>query len=131
MDIQSAYTRLLVRDLKACFLFYRDVLGFEVAVNDEKGGYAELKAGNVKLSLFNRQEMAEMIDNDHLPPHTESQDDVALIFVVPDLDEAYQQLQHKEAKFITPPMAKPYYGIKTAYLRDPDGTLIGLYQTLL
>ena len=131
MNIQSAYTRLLVRDLKACFLFYRDVLEFDVMVNDEKGGYAEFKAGNMKLGLFSPQEMAEMIDNDHLPSHTESQDDVALIFVVPDLDEAYQQLIHKEAKFVTPPMAKPYYGIKTAYLRDPDGTLIGLYQTLL
>jgi predicted enzyme related to lactoylglutathione lyase len=99
-------------------------------VNDEKGGYAEFKAGDMKLGLFNRQEMAEMIDNDHLPLHTECQDGVALVFVVPDLEEAYQQLKQKEAKFITPPMTKPYYGIKTAYLRDPDGTLIGLYQPL-
>jgi hypothetical protein len=28
-------------------------------------------------------------------------------------------------------MNNPYFGIKTAYLRDPDGTLIGLYEFLV
>lgn len=131
MKVRSAYTRLLVNDFKACLLFYRDVMEFEVTVEDEQAGYAEFKIGDMRLGLFRRQEMAEIIGNAHKPSHAECQDDVALIFTVPDLDETYQQLRHKEVNFTTEPMNNPYYGIKTAYLRDPDGTLIGLFQLLL
>ncbi len=131
MKVRSAYTRLLVNEFKACFLFYKDVMEFDVTVENEQNGYAEFKAGDMRLSLFRRQEMAEIIRNAHKPSHAECQDNVALIFTVPDLDEVYQQLQHKGVKFTAEPMNNPYYGIKTAYLRDPDGTLIGLYQFLV
>ncbi len=131
MNIQSAYTRLLVCDFKACFLFYRDVLELEVVADDENSGYAEFKAGDMRLSLFNRQEMAEIVGNNQLPSQAESQDNVALIFMVPDLDKACLQLRHKDVKFTTEPLTKPYYGIKTVYFRDPGGTLIGLFQALV
>ena len=130
MNVHSAYTRLLVSDFKACFVFYRDVLGFEVTVDDEQAGYVEFKAGDMRLSLFNRQEMAEIVGNTHKPDSAECQDKVALIFTLPNLDEVHQQLRHKGVKFTTEPMSKPYYGIKTVYFRDPDGTLIGLFQAL-
>ena len=131
MNIQSAYTRLLVCDFKACFLFYRDLLEFDVVIDDENNGYAEFKAGDMRLSLFNRQEMAEILGNTLKPSSVQSQDTVALIFVVPDLDETCHKLRHKGVQFTTEPMTKPDYAIKTVYLRDPDGTLIGLYQTLI
>jgi predicted enzyme related to lactoylglutathione lyase len=75
--------------------------------------------------------MAQIINNTHKPPHAECQDNVALIFTVANLDEVYQTIRHKGVKFTAEPMSNPYYGIKTAYLRDPDGTLIGLFQPLL
>lgn len=131
MKVRSAYTRLLVNDFQACLLFYKDVMEFEVTVEDEKAGYAEFKVEDMRLALFRRQEMAEIIGNAHKPSHAECQDNVALIFTVPDLEETYQQLRHKKVKFTTEPMNNPYYGIKTAYLRDPDGTLLGLFQLLL
>ena len=131
MKTSSAYTRLLVNDFKSCFLFYKDVMEFDVTVDNEEGGYAEFKVADMKLSLFRRQEMAQMIGNAHKPPHAECQDNVVLIFTVPDLDEAYHKLRHKDVKFTAEPMSNPYYGIKTAYLRDPDGTLIGLFQPLV
>ncbi|MFQ4144225.1 VOC family protein [Chlorogloeopsis sp. ULAP02] len=131
MKTGLAYTRLLVKDWKASFLFYKDVMGFDVAVEDEEDGYAEFKAGDMKLSIFRRQEMAQLIHNADKPPHAECQDNVALIFTVHNVEEEYQQLRYKGVKFIAPPMNNPYFGIKTAYLRDPDGTLIGLYQLLV
>jgi len=94
-------------------------------VDDENGGYAEFKVGDMRLGLFSRQEMAEMIDNTHKPSRAESQDNVALIFTVPDLDETYQQLRHKGVKFTTEPLTKPYYGIKTVYFRDPNAIIPG------
>ncbi|MBR8837450.1 MAG: VOC family protein [Stigonema ocellatum SAG 48.90 = DSM 106950] len=131
MKVGLAYTRLLVNDWKACFVFYKDVMGFDITVEDEEGGYVEFKAGDMRLSLSQRQEMAQMIHNTHKPPHAECQDAVVLVFTIHDLEEEYQQLRHKGVEFIAAPMNNPYYGIKTAYLRDPDGTLIGLYQSLV
>ncbi|KYC38459.1 bleomycin resistance protein [Scytonema hofmannii PCC 7110] len=131
MKVGTAYTRLLVKDWKACFLFYKEVIEFDVAVVDEEAGYAEFKAGEMRLTLFRRQEMAQMIHNADQPAHAECQDTVALIFVVQDLEEEYQRLRHKGVHFTAAPMNNPYYNLKTAYLRDPDGTLIGLYQYLV
>jgi len=93
------------------FLFYKDVMEFDVTVNNEEGGYAEFKVAEI-CSLFRRQEMAEIIDNAHKPPHAECQDNVALIFVVPDLDETYHKLRHKGIKFTAEPMSNPYYELK-------------------
>lgn len=131
MKVKTSYTRLLVSDLEACFLFYRDVMEFSVTIEDLKEGYAEFAVADMKLALFRRQEMAEMIRNTDKPSDVECQDRVVLTFTVPDLDEAYQQLRHKGIKFTTEPLTNPYYGIKTAYLRDPDGTLIGLFQAMM
>ncbi|MBD1940834.1 VOC family protein [Coleofasciculus sp. FACHB-712] len=130
MKVKSAYTRLLVTDIEACFLFYRDVMQFKVTVEDFQSGYAEFEAGDMKLALFRRKEMAEMIGNDQKPSSAECQDKVVVIFSVPNLDEAYHELRHKGIEFTTDPMTNPYYGMKTAYLRDPDGNLIGLYEFL-
>lgn len=131
MKVDLAYTRLLVNDWKACFKFYKDVLEFDVTVEDEEGGYAEFKAGDMRLSLSQRLEMAQLIHNSDKPPLGECQDTVALIFTVHDLEEEYQRLRHKGVEFTAAPMINPYYGIKTAYLRDPDRNLIGLYQPLM
>lgn len=131
MKVRSSYTRLLVSDLEACFAFYRDVMEFSVTMEALQDGYAEFAVADMRLALFRRQEMAEMIGNAHKPFAVECQDRVVLTFTVTDLDEAYQQLRQKGIKFTTEPLNNPYYGLKTAYLRDPDGTLIGLYQPLL
>lgn len=131
MKVLTSYTRLLVSDLEACFVFYRDVMEFKVTMEDMDGGYAEFLAGDMKLALFRRQEMAEMIGNANKPFHAECQDRVLLIFALPDVEEVYQQLRHRGIEFTTQPLSNPYYGIKTAYLRDPDGNLIGLFQQML
>lgn len=131
MDIRISYTRLLVDDLKACFEFYRDVMEFKVVMEALDDGYAEFVTPDLRLSLFRRQEMAEMIGSDRRPHTVECQDRVALIFTVPNLDAAYQQLKAKGVQFATEPLSNPSYSLKTVYLRDPDGTLVGLFQTVV
>ncbi len=131
MKVQTSYTRLLVSDIEACFKFYRDAMEFPVNVEALNDGYAEFLPSDMKLALFRRQEMAEMIGNDHKPTDAECQDKVVLTFIVSDLEEVCQQLKHKGIKLSREPMTNPYYGIKTAYLRDPDGNLIGLYQQIV
>ncbi|MDF5724205.1 MAG: VOC family protein [Rhizonema sp. PD37] len=131
MKVGTALTRLLITDFEACFLFYRDLMEFEVKIYDSEAGYAEFKVGDIRLSLSKRQEMADMIHNSHKPHNAECQDRVALIFTVHDVEEEYEKLMHKGVHFTAAPMSNPYYSLKTAYLRDPDGTLIGLYQQLI
>lgn len=130
MKVRSAYTRLLVADLEACFRFYQDVLEFPVVMEDLERGYAEFAAGEMKLALFRRLEMAEILGTDHKPAETDSQDQVVLIFTVPNLDEVYEQLSQKGVPFDSKPINNPNYELKIAYIRDPDGTLIGLFQTM-
>ncbi len=131
MDIKTSYTRLLVNDLKACFEFYRDVLEFTVVMEALEDGYAEFSISGMKLSLFRRQEMAEMIGSDRPPVTVECQDKVVLVFTVNNVDEVYHQLKTKGVHFVTDPLNNPYYALKTVYLRDPDDNLIGLFQPMV
>ena len=129
MAVTFAFThvRLLVSDLKACFRFYRDVLEFDVLWGDEEGSYASFKTDRTILALFKRQAMAEVIGSADKPSHVDCQDRVALIFEV---DVAYQQLRDKGITFVTEPLDRPDWGIRTAHFRDPDGNLIEIYNNL-
>ena len=131
MKVYKSFTRLLVNDWKACVSFYKDIMQFDIAQEDEQGGYAEFNVAQMKLSIFRRSEMAQMIHNNEKPPTAECQDTVALIFTVHDLEDECIKLKQKGIKLTTEPMNNPMYGIKTAYLRDPDENLIGLYQMLV
>jgi lactoylglutathione lyase len=131
MDVKTASTRLLVADLRACFEFYRDVMEFKVVIEALEDGYAEFSTPAMKLSLFRRQEMAEMIGSDRSPVTVECQDKVALIFTVANVDKVYHELKAKGVRFATEPLNNPTYALKTVYLRDPDDTLIGLFETMM
>ena len=131
MKVYKSFTRLLVNDWKACFSFYKDIMEFDCVQEDEEGGYAEFKVADMRLSIFRRSEMAQMIHNHEKPPTAECQDTVALIFTVNNLEDECIKLKQKKIKLTTEPMNNPMYGIKTAYLRDPDENLIGLYQMLV
>jgi catechol 2,3-dioxygenase-like lactoylglutathione lyase family enzyme len=130
MTPQLTHTRLLVRDFAACFRFYRDILGLEVTWGEEDGDYADFRTGTAQLALFKRQLMAEAVGNADKPAQAECQDCVALIFAVDNVDEACRQLQAKGIRFVTEPMDRPDWGIRTAHLRDPDRNLIELYTDL-
>jgi lactoylglutathione lyase len=130
MNVTTAYTRLLVQDWKTCVSFYKNVMEFTTIVEDEVGRYAEFAIGDMKLGVFPQQEMAEILSIPNAAIHSQGQDPVALIFVVKNLDEECQRLQNKGVHLLTTPTSNPNYSIKTTYLRDPEGTLIGLYQLL-
>ncbi|MFQ5891377.1 MAG: VOC family protein [Candidatus Methanofastidiosia archaeon] len=130
MTFKFTHIRLLVSDLKACFLFYRDVLGFDVLWGDEKSNYASFKTGHTALALFKQQLMAEAAGSADKPSYANCQDRIALIFAVDDVDEVYQQLKDRGVTFITEPLDHPDWGIRTAHFRDPDGNLIEIYSDL-
>ncbi len=118
--------RLLVSDFDACFRFYRDVMGFTATWGAEGEGYADFDAGSdqVGLSLFDRQTMASTIGTLSLPVSPKAQDSMALIFQVEDLDGTIEQLRERGADIVVEPANHPEWGIRTSYLRDPEGNLI-------
>ncbi len=53
-----------------------------------------------------------------------------LIVTVEDVDASVERLQAQGVQFLTDPRDFPGWGIRSAYLRDPDGNLIELYSDL-
>ena len=121
------HTRLLVVNFAACFRFYRDVLGLTVTWGHEADSYAaftDQEDKTVTLALFRRQAMAEVVGASHLPVEAAAQDRSMLIVEVEDVDAEVERLQALGARFVLGPQDFPDWGIRSAYLRDPDGNLV-------
>ncbi|MFS8187347.1 VOC family protein [Rossellomorea marisflavi] len=56
-------------------------------------------------------------------------DRVALIFKVADVARAYEEWKER-VDFIAEPVEQQEWGIKVAHFRDPDGTLLEIYEYL-
>lgn len=124
------FTRLLVSNFRACFVFYRDVLGLKPGFGDEHGSYADFVLGPVNISLFDKAEMAATLGMGALPARPASQDHVCLVFAVPNVDATWAQVSAHGATLVAPPTDHPDWGIRTAHFRDPDGNLIEVNQPL-
>ena len=121
-------TRLLVCNYEACLQFYQKILGFELVYQDSNGEEADLKMGDIRLNLIKRQSMANIIGSQEQVASENAPDNVALIFMTQDLDDTCSKLEEQNVTFISKPVYRPQWGIKTIYLRDPDDNLIGIYQ---
>ncbi len=130
MSYKFAYTRLLVSNFKACFLFYRDIMGFQATYGSENDVYADFNTGEVTLALFDRLEMSKAVGTTNLPADAQAQDKMCLIFAVDDVDAKYQQLKMHSIPLINEPTDKPGWGIRVTHFRDPDGNLIEINQPL-
>jgi lactoylglutathione lyase len=123
------HVRLLVTHFAECFLFYRDVIGLTVTwgtESDTYGSFAGKNKGDVNLAIFDRRSMAEAIGTDHLPIDITGQDRSMLIIGVDDVDAEVTKLVGLGINIINGPLNHPDWGMRSAYLRDPDGNLIEL-----
>jgi catechol 2,3-dioxygenase-like lactoylglutathione lyase family enzyme len=115
---------LLVEDMPRALGFYRDALG--VAVLHDLGDFVELRANDhVLLSLFTREAMrvgepALAID----PPGGQR---AVLAFEVAALDEFCARLRARGIALASAAADHPEWGMRTAFVRDPDGNLLCLY----
>ena len=130
MDMKFTHIRLLVKNYQSCFNFYRDVFGYNAIWGDENSGYADFETESAIIALFGRDAMADAVGKSGLPSDVTSQDTASLIFEVPNVDRASQELKTKGVVFETEPMDRPEWGIRTAHFRDPDGNLIEINQPL-
>ena len=117
------YTVLVVDDLDAAVAFYTEALG--LPLGHRSGPYAQLHTGSCRLALYERSAMAETLGV--------ADTDVAAFeigFKVDDVDRAYTELIDRGATPAVPPTDRPW-GQRTAYVRDPDGHLVELAQSLV
>jgi catechol 2,3-dioxygenase-like lactoylglutathione lyase family enzyme len=54
MNLKYICTRLNVKNYTDCKLFYQNILGFRVSLNDDAEEYSELDAGATKITILNR-----------------------------------------------------------------------------
>lgn len=123
--MELTHTRILVDCFKECFIFYRDVMGFEPIWGTEEGRYADFNAGNTTLALFDRKSMADAI-NEAYSVNDQFNDRMVLVFQVKDVDKSFLELKEK-IKFLSEPISRQY-GIRSVNFRDPAGNLIELYH---
>jgi len=122
---------LLVVRFDECFRFYRDLMGFNVGWGKEGDNYASFFIGEeVRLSIFRREQMAKVIGTDGLPSDAISQDRIALTFGVQDIGKTVNELKNKGACFITPIIDRHDWGVRTIFLRDPDGNLLQIESAM-
>lgn len=120
------YVILIVEDLERAVRFYTEVLGLRLG--HRAGEYAQLTTGATRLGLYSRAAMAKTLG---LPLEAPAWHAPAfeLGFKVDDVDASFTELVKRGATPVTPPVTRPW-GQRTAYVRDPDGTLIELAQQL-
>lgn len=118
VDYVIFYAGSLGRSLE----FYRDVLGLEVRV--EGDGYLEFAMENLKLSLFEKAKLPELIGREGgEAPCAE------IGFIVDDVEAEATRLREAGAPILTGPVDRPW-GERTLHIADPDGNVIEFAQRL-
>jgi catechol 2,3-dioxygenase-like lactoylglutathione lyase family enzyme len=119
---------LVVADLDRARTFYRDVLG--ATVYREYGGTScvlQFQGGWLLLVTGGRP-TEDKPDVTFAPPEDPRTVSHSMTIRVPDCQEAYQVLGSRGAEFLTPPYDRG--GEIRCFLRDPDGHLLEISQTL-
>jgi catechol 2,3-dioxygenase-like lactoylglutathione lyase family enzyme len=142
--VGAHHTSFTVADLEKSLAFFRDHLGLEVVFtrevrNDYFGRVVGLPGCVVKAALLripgstHHLELFEYLTPPGQPvaprPCDPGSSHIALL--VDDLAGWHERLQSSGATFVNPPVpidAGPNRGAYAAYLRDPNGILIELFQ---
>ena len=118
------HVRLLVRDVGDSIRFYRDVLGLDLTWGEEGIGYASFSGGNgVDLSVFLRTSQPEA-------DAAGRGDTVLLSLEVDDVDREAERLRAHGVEVVAGPRTEESWGLRVAYVRDPDGNLLELMRQL-
>jgi len=119
--VKLSQVRLLVDDFPGCFRFLRDALGLECQMGSEGDVYASFAAGGGTIALFRRAAQDAVVG---LRPGG----DAAL--VVLEVDDVDAEVRRLGELVVGGPVSQPQWGGRVAYVRDPDGNLFELFQSI-
>ena len=118
--MRFSQVRLLVDDFDAAFHFYRDELRLEPTFA-EGPPYASFRAGDGAVAIFERTGQDETVEL------RGTGDSTLLVLEVDDVDAEVQRLGDRA---VGGPVDRSDWGGRVAYVRDPSGNLIELFQTV-
>ena len=119
--MKLSQVRLLVDDFPACFRFLRDTLRLEPSFGAEDEDYASFSAGDGTIALFRRG------GQDAVVGLRAAGDSALLVLEVDDVDAEAARLGDV---VVEGPVSQSEWGGRVAYVRDPDGNLFELFQTI-
>ena len=120
--MKFSQVRLLVDDFPACFRFLRDDLGLVSTFGGEEDGYASFSAGDGgTIAVFNRSEQGAVVT---LRP---AGDSALVVLEVEDVDAEAGRLGEL---VVHGPVSRPDWGGRVAYVRDPEGNVFELFQSI-
>jgi catechol 2,3-dioxygenase-like lactoylglutathione lyase family enzyme len=119
--VKLSQVRLLVDDFPGCFRFLRDDLGLVPSFGDEEHAYASFATAGGTIALFGRAGQGEVVG-------LRAAGDSAL--VVLEVDDVDAEVGRLGALVVAGPVDRSDWGGRVAYVRDPDGNLFELFQTI-
>jgi catechol 2,3-dioxygenase-like lactoylglutathione lyase family enzyme len=120
---------LFVENLEAAIAFYQSAFGFSVKFYDKAYEFAELDAAGLSLGLATHACGEKMMPNHFPKPVSKRLEGVELAFYTDDVQAWFDQALTAGAEQLTAPAEMPW-GQTVAYVRAPDGTVIGLCTRL-
>lgn len=114
---------LYVEHLEASIAFYRDAVG--LAFKFSEHGYAEFDGGGVKLGLYERGRLPELIGR----PAGKASISGEILVLVDDVEAEAARLRNAGVEVLSGPTDRPW-GQRTLHVLDPDGHVVELAQEI-
>ena len=120
-------TVLYVNDVSASVDFYRRAFGLQLRFFDQTLGFAELETGGSILAMAAHSLGEMLMPGGYLRPVDGQPAGVEIGFFTSDVPAAFAKAVAEGAAPITPPRRMPW-GLEVAYVRAPEGTMIGFSE---
>ena len=130
MELTLTDIRICVDDVKACYEFYRDVIGLKPKFDASGSVYAEFETGGSALGIYQHDLMQKSIDKPHDDAVKNAAERVVLTFFVSNVDETFAELKKRGATVEHEPQDRPDWMLRIAHFRDPAGNLLEIHQPL-
>ena len=122
--MQFGGTVLYVDEVSPVVDFYRRAFGLELRFFDETLGFAELETSASMLAIAAHSLGEMLMPNRYLRPAEGRPSGVEIVFLTDNVPASFAKAIVAGATPITPPRRMPW-GLEVAYVRAPEGTLIG------
>lgn len=115
---------LFVEDMPTMVRFYRDVLGFEIAEEENAANVYLIKNGTLFM-LYRRRDFEKMTSRkyEYLKGFNGHFEIALYVDTFEEVDKEYAQAIAKGAQSVLVPTTEPW-GQRTCYIADPEGNLI-------
>jgi lactoylglutathione lyase len=127
LEMQFGGTVLYVEEVSPVVDFYRRAFGLELRFFDETLGFAELETGGSTLAIAAHSLGEMLMPNRYSRPADGRPAGIEIAFHTRDVLASFAKAIAEGATPITPPRRMPW-GLEVAYVRAPEGTVIGFSE---